>query len=167
MPNHAGAAQTTEASRHTSHPPQRLGAADGWTAYTYREKSGQVCYVVAEPRKSEPAHSRRKPAAALITHRPGENAANVVSFMQGYALKEGSEVSLDVGGVKFDLFSKGDSVWARTAELDKTIVEAMAKGKQAVVKSTPQKGPMTIDTYSLSGLAQALALIDKACGIKR
>jgi hypothetical protein len=65
------------------------------------------------------------------------------------------------------LFTKGDSAWAATADLDKTIVEAMAKGRQAILKATPQKGPPTSDSYSLSGFAQTLALIDKACGIKR
>jgi hypothetical protein len=103
----------------------------------------------------------------MVTHRPAEKVANVVSFVEGYPLKEGSDVSLDIGGAKFDLFTKNDSAWARTAELDKTIVEAMAKGKQAVVKGTSQKGPPTTDTYSLSGFAQALSLIDKACDIKR
>ena len=65
------------------------------------------------------------------------------------------------------MFTKGDTAWARTAELDKAIVEAMVKGKQAVVKGTPEKGPSTTDTYSLAGFAQALAMIDKACGVKR
>ena len=103
----------------------------------------------------------------MVTHRPGEKVANVVSFIEGYPLKEGSEVSLDVGGTKFDLFTQGDSAWARTSELDKSIVEAMAKGKQAIVKGMPQKGSATTDTYSLAGFAQALALIDKACDVKR
>jgi hypothetical protein len=43
----------------------------------------------------------------------------------------------------------------------------MAKGRQAILKATPQKGPPTSDSYSLSGFAKTLALIDKACGIKR
>src|SRR5437764_10951049 len=148
-------------------PAERLGTADAWTAYAYTEKSGKVCYLAGEPKKSEPAHGKRKRPLAMITHRPGEKIANVVSFAQGYPLKEGSEVSLDIGGAKFDLFTKGDGAWARTPELDKAIVDAMTKGKQAVVKGTPQKGPPTTDTYSLAGFAQALALIDKACDVKR
>lgn len=148
-------------------PPERLGAAAAWTAYTYDEKSGKVCYVASRPQKSEPNGARRKTPTAMVTHRPGENAANVVSFAEGYPLKEGSEVLLDVGGTRFDLFTKGDSAWAQTSDLDKTIVETMAKGKQAVVKGMPQKGPGSIDTYSLAGFAQALAMIDKACEIKR
>jgi Invasion associated locus B (IalB) protein len=148
-------------------PAELLGGLDAWKAYAYSEKSGKVCYLAGEPKKSQPASGKRQRPLAMITHRPGEKIANVVSFAEGYPLKEGSEVSLDIGGAKFDLFTKGDSAWARTPELDKSIVEAMAKGKQAIVKGTPQKGPATNDTYSLAGFAQALALIDKACDVKR
>jgi len=148
-------------------PSQRLGTAEGWTAYVYKDKTGQVCYLAGGPQKSEPANAKRKSPTAMVTHRSEEKVANVVSFVEGYTLKEGSDASLDIGGAKFDLFTKGDSAWARTADLDKTIVEAMAKGKQAIVKGTPQKGRPTTDTYALGGFAQALAMIDKACGIKR
>jgi invasion protein IalB len=148
-------------------PSERLGAAAAWTAYAYQEKSSKVCYLAGEPQKPEPAGRKRNHPLAMVTHRPGEKIANVVSFVEGYPLKEGSDVSLDIGGAKFDLFTKGDSAWARTAELDKVIVEAMAKGKQAVVKGIAQNGRPITETYSLDGFAQALALIDKACDVKR
>jgi Invasion associated locus B (IalB) protein len=154
-------------SEQASTASQRLGSAEGWTAYVYKEKSGQVCYIDGEPQKSEPANVKRKPPRATVTHRPDEKVANVVNFVEGYPLKEGSEVSLDIGGTKFDLFTKGDGAWARTSDLDKMIVEAMAKAKQAVVKGIPQKGRPTTDTYPLAGFAQALAMIDKACSVKR
>jgi Invasion associated locus B (IalB) protein len=148
-------------------PAERVGAIESWTAYAYQEKSGKVCYLTGEPRKSEPALGRRQHSLMMVTHRPGEKVANVVSFVKGYPLKEGSSVVLDIGGAKFDLFTKGDSAWARTAELDKAIVEALTKGKQVIVKGIPQKGQATTDTYSLAGFAQALSLIDKACDVKR
>ncbi len=156
-------------AKHSAAAPnvQRLGGAGSWSAYLYKEKSGRVCYMAGGPQKTEPAKFKRKLPAAMVTHRPEEGVANVVSFDVGYPLKEGSDVSLDVSGTHFDLFTKGDTAWSRTADLDKTIVGALAKGKQAVVKAMPQKGPSTTDTYSLSGFAQTLALIDKACGIKR
>ena len=164
----AGAAKEKPGgSEQASTTSQRLGASEGWTAYVYKEKSGQVCYIDGQPQKSEPANAKRKPPRATVTHRPDEKVANVVNFVVGYPLKDGSEVSLDLGGSKFDLFTKADGAWARTSDLDKTIVEAMAKAKQAVVKGIPQKGRPTTDTYSLTGFAQALAMIDKACGVKR
>jgi hypothetical protein len=169
MPSRASTTKKSGSPPHSSPttPSQRLGSFEAWTAYSYDEKSGKVCYLAGEPKKSEPAKARRKPPLAMVTHRPAEKIANVVSFVEGYPLKEGRDVSLDIGGAKFDLFTKGDSAWARTAELDKAIVEAMAKGKQAMVKGVPRKGQSTADTYSLAGFAQMLALIDTACDIKR
>ena len=144
-----------------------LGTFDSWTAYESQDKTGRVCYLVGQPQKSAPSGVARKSPMAMVTHRPAENIANVVSFVEGYPLKEGSDVALDVGASKFELFTKDDSAWARTSDLDKSIVTTLAKAKQAVVKGTPQKGPPTIDTYALAGFPQALAAIDKACGVKR
>src|ERR1051326_7571762 len=131
---------------------QPLGQSGSWTAY--------------QAQKSEPAGGSRK-AMAMVTHRPGEKIANVVSFVEGYPVKPGSEVQIDIGGSKFDLFTKDDSAWARTAELDRMIVASLGKAKQVVVRGAPQKGAATTDTYALAGFAKALALIDKACGVKR
>ncbi|HXC89718.1 MAG TPA: invasion associated locus B family protein [Stellaceae bacterium] len=171
LPSHA--AEPEKKPAHPKHAAaakpavQRLGGAGSWNAYLYKERSGRVCYLAGGPQKSEPAKFRRRSPTAMVTHRPEENVANVVSFAEGAPLKDGSDASLDVDGTHFDLFTKGDTAWSRTSDLDRTIVEAMAKGQHAVFKATPQKGSLTTDTYSLSGFAPTLALIDKACGIKR
>jgi hypothetical protein len=166
-----GGAQTVKPPAAPKHaaaaPAERLGGVGAWNAYLYKGKSGRVCYVAGAPQKSEPIKFKRRLPAAMVTHRPEANVANVVSFAEGYPLKPGTDASLAIDGTSFDLFTKGDSAWSRTSDLDKAIAGAMAKGKQAVVKGTPQKGPPTTDTYSLAGFAQSLALIDKACGVKR
>jgi hypothetical protein len=156
-----------------AHPPkatttvQRLGAVGGWSAYTYKDRSGQVCYVLGFPVKRESQSSKRKQAVMMVTHRPQEHVADVVSLEEGYLFKEGSDASLDVDGTKFDLFTKAATAWSRTPDLDKAIVAALAKGSHAAIEGTPQKGPRISDTYSLAGFSRALALIDKACGVTR
>ena len=167
-----GRAQTTQQQDAPKHPAatapaQRIGGVGAWNAYLYKAKSSRACYLAGAPQKSEPAKFKHKAPSLTVTHRPEENVFNVVSFDEGYLLKEGSDTTLAVDGTKFDLFTKGDTAWSRTADLDRAIVEAMAKGMQAVVKGVPQKGPPTTQTYSLAGFAQTLALIDKACGVKR
>jgi Invasion associated locus B (IalB) protein len=147
-------------------PAQRIGGVGGWSAYLYKGKSGRVCYLAGAPQKTEPKFKHKSPSAT-VTHRPEENVFNVVNFNEGYPLKEGSDASIDVDGTTFPLFTKGEGAWSRTSDLDKTIVEAMAKGKQAIVRGIPQKGSPTTETFSLAGFAQTLALIDKACGVKR
>ena len=146
---------------------QPLGRADAWSAYVSQDRSGKVCYLVGQPKKSEPPGQARKQPVVMVTHRPVEKIANVVSFVEGTPLKEGVDATLDVDGTKFELFTKDDSAWARTAELDSTIVSALARARQAVIHAVPQKGPPAADVYELSGFAKALALIDKACGVPR
>lgn len=163
-PEHAPAPAAPAAPK--SGAAQQLGQSGSWTAYQAQDGTGSVCYVIGQPQKSEPAAGARKPMA-MVTHRPSEKIANVVSFVEGYPLKPGSEVQIDIGGSKFDLFTKDDSAWARTAELDRMIVTSLGKAKQVTVRGTPQKGAATTDTYALAGFAKALALIDKACGVKR
>jgi hypothetical protein len=148
-------------------PAKPLGTIGAWTAYLAENKAGKVCYLVGHPEKSEPAAMKRKPAMAMITHRTEDNVSNVVSFDEGYPLNEESDVIVEIGREKFPLFAKNDTAWARTADLDKTMVNALAKERLVVVKAAPKKGRPTTDTYALSGFSKALTLIDKACDVRR
>jgi invasion associated locus B (IalB) protein len=167
-----GRAETAKKHAPPTHPAatavaQRIGGAGPWSAYLYKAASGPVCYLAGAPVKSEPTRFRRKPPSATVTHRPKENVFDVVNFFEGYLLKPGSDATLDIDGTNFDLFTKDDGAWSRTADIDKTIVEAMTRGRTAIIKGTPAKGQATTDTYSLSGFTATLAMIDKACGVKR
>jgi hypothetical protein len=146
-------------------PAKSLGGAGSWAAYLAQNRSGKVCYVVGRPEKVDAAANR--PVMAMVTHRTEDKVSNVVSFDTGMPLNEDDDVTLDVGGSKFSLFARNDTAWARTSELDRAIVTALRKEKEVVIKATPKKGRATVDTYSLAGFQKALALIDKACGVKR
>ena len=169
----AGAAPPKAQSKNAAKPVQqkegviKLGGAQGWDAYSDTEKGHKICYLVGEPSKSEPANAKRNKIYASVTHRPAEKVSNEVSFNAGYLFKDGSDAELIVDGRKFSLFTNKDSAWSRDAATDKAVVEALAKGKTAVLKGTSARGTETSDTYSLAGLTQALGQIDKACGVKR
>lgn len=146
--------------------PQLVGTYGAWTAYTFQEGSGKVCYMASQPRKAEGDYTSRGDIFALVTHRPAENSNNVISIVAGYPYKEGSEVALSVGRTAFTLFTHGDRAWARTAQIDNQIAEAIRKGSEMVVKGTSQRGTQTTDTYSLSGSSAAYEAISKACNVK-
>jgi invasion protein IalB len=145
----------------------KLGGAEGWEAYTDAGKGAKICYLIAKPSKSEPAGAKRSAVFASVTHRPGEKRTNEVSFTSGYLFKEGSDADLAIDGKTFSLFTNKEGAWTRDAATDKAVVDALAKGKQAVIKGTSARGTATTDTYALAGFSQALAQIDKACGVKR
>jgi invasion protein IalB len=143
--------------------PTALGTFDDWTAYTYKNAAGTVCYVVSKPKGSEPKNIKRDPAFFLVTHRPAQKVRNEVSTIIGYPFKENTTVSLTVDKSAFELFTNGDGAWADTAAKDKQIVTAMLKGQKLSVKGTSRRGTQTTDTYSLSGIKAALAKIDEIC----
>jgi len=147
--------------------PVELGKTQDWAAWSFAEKGAKVCYLLGHPAKSQPAKLNRGRIDAIITHRPGEKAVNVVNFDVGYTFKEGTDAELDIDGKKFTLFTEKDAAWARDAATDKAVVEALAKGKQATLKGTSAHGTVTTDTYKLTGFSEILSAIDKACGIKR
>jgi invasion protein IalB len=155
------------AAQATGQDITKLGSAEGWDAFSDAVKGHKICYLIGKPAKSEPASAKRGPIFASVTHRPSEKRTNEVSFTVGYLFKEGSDAELTVDGKKFSLFTNKEGAWAQDATTDKAVVEALAKGKQAVIKGTSVRGTQTTDTYSLAGFSQALAQIDKACGIKR
>lgn len=146
--------------------PQEIGGGKNWTAYAYTEKGKKVCYMLAHPVKSEPSKLKRGRVDAMVTHRPAEKALSVVNFDVGYPFKEGSSAELDIDGKKFTLFTNRDAAWDADAAADKAVTEALAKGKDAVLKGTSAHGTVTTDTYSLDGFTAALTAIDKACGVK-
>jgi hypothetical protein len=145
----------------------KLGGAQGWQAYLDSAKGQKICYLIGEPSKSEPGNAKRAKIFASVTHRPHDKISNEVSFNAGYLFKEGSDAELTVDNKKFELFTNKDAAWAHDAATDKALVDALAKGKQAVMKGVSARGTATIDTYTLAGFGQALGEIDKACGVKR
>jgi hypothetical protein len=147
--------------------PQTLGAGKIWAAYSFGPKDAKVCYLVGKPAKSEPASAKRGRVDALVTHRPAEHAVNVVNFDLGYTAKPDAKAELEIDGKKFSLFIDKEAAWTNDAAADKAVTEALAKGKRATIKGMSAHGTATTDTYSLEGLAAALALIDKACNVKR
>ena len=146
---------------------EHLGDAQGWSAFAETDKNAKACYLVGRPVKSEPQNVKRGEIYVYVTHRPAEKAYNVVSFAAGYPYKDGSDAELAVDSHKFTLFTNKESAWTRDAAMDKAVVEAMAKAKQALLRGASARGTVTTDTYDLDGFAAMLAQIDKACGVRR
>lgn len=147
--------------------PKLLGNHKDWSAYSFEEGGKKVCYISSTPKSSEPKGARRGAVYTLVTHRPSENTHDVFNTVVGYPLRKGSEIAVEVDKKSFALFTDGESGWARDAETDKALAAAMRAGNRMVVKGVSQRGTNTADSYSLSGVGDALDAIATACGVKR
>lgn len=145
--------------------PTLIGQFGTWGAYSAAPNGKKVCFALAKPSssKTNPPNRPRDRAYAFVSTRPAEKVNNEVSVMIGYALKPGSESSVEVGGAAFAMYSQGDGLWIKNAAEEERMVEAMRKSADLVVKGMSSKGTETTDTFSLKGLAQALDKIAQDC----
>jgi Invasion associated locus B (IalB) protein len=159
------AAPTAAASVTGGAEPTLVGQFGTWGAYTATPNGKKVCFALAKPSASRtnPANRPRDPAYAFVSTRPAEKVINEVSIMIGYALKPGSESTLEVGGGTYAMYTQGDGLWIKNAAEEERMVEAMRKSADVVVKGVSAKGTETIDTFSMKGLAQALDRLSQDC----
>ncbi|OAF16853.1 MULTISPECIES: invasion associated locus B family protein [Bradyrhizobium] len=145
--------------------PTLIGQFGTWGAYSATPNGKKVCFALAKPAssKTNPPNRPRDPAYAFVSTRPAEKVNNEVSVMIGYALKPGSESTVEVGGAAFAMYTQGDGLWIKNAAEEERMVEAMRKSADLVVKGVSAKGTETTDTFSLKGLAQALDKIAQDC----
>ncbi len=145
--------------------PTLIGQFGTWGAYTATPNGKKVCFALAKPSssKTNPPNRPRDPAYAFVSTRPAEKVTNEVSVMIGYALKPGSESSLEVGGASYAMYAQGDGLWIKNAAEEERMVEAMRKAAEVTIKGMSAKGTETTDTFSLKGLAQALDRLAQDC----
>jgi hypothetical protein len=150
--------------------PRSLGTFDAWTAIELVERTGKICYMVGRPSQSEPRGARRGEIMLTVSHRPGSNQQNQVSFHAGYPYKGGAPVVVEIERRKFEMFTRPevdeDAAWTPDANADKGLVDAMRSGRSLTVKGTSARGTETTDTIPLTGFARALTEINKACNIR-
>ncbi|WP_312017327.1 MULTISPECIES: invasion associated locus B family protein [unclassified Bradyrhizobium] len=145
--------------------PTLIGQFGTWGAYTATPNGKKVCFALAKPSssKTNPPNRPRDPAYAFVSTRPAEKVINEVSVMIGYALKPGSESSLEVGGASYAMYTQGDGLWIKNAAEEERMVDAMRKAADVTVKGVSAKGTETTDTFSLKGLSQALDKLAQDC----
>ena len=145
--------------------PTLIGQFGTWGAYTATPNGRKVCFALAKPSssKTNPPNRPRDPAYAFVSSRPAEKVVNEVSIMIGYALKPGSESSLEVGGSAYAMYTQGDGLWIKNAAEEDRMVDAMRKSADVTVKGMSAKGTETTDVFSLKGLSQALDRLAQDC----
>ncbi len=140
----------------------------GWRTYNYRENGQDICYMMLRPSRSgmKRASTDKDPRdepVFMVSFRPSESVVPIVNFKPGYGFKDGSEASLIIDKQVFRLFTVRDGAWARTAGIDRAIVDAMLAGKSMVAQGNSLKGSKSADQFDLKGAKAAYQTIAKAC----
>ena len=68
-----------------------------------------------------------------------------------------------VDQASFEMLPKGGNLWVKNAAKESALIAEMRKGAKLVIKAASLRGHQSIDTYSLSGFAQAMDRLQKEC----
>lgn len=141
--------------------PVQVGTFGDWGAYLAKGKS-KTCYALAKPtdRKGE---GKKESAYIFIADRPAEKVRNEVSIIMGFAMKESGSPTAKIGTTSYDLVSKGQNAWIKNPDDEAKFVDALKHNFKLTVKAAPQRGPVTTDTYTLTGFKPALERVTKDC----
>ena len=122
-----------------------------------------VCYMGAQPKKTQGKYKKRDETYILITHRPAKKSFGVVSLRAGYAFKKDTEATATIGADTFRLFTNVGHAFAHDKKTDVALVKAMIRGARMIIQGISSRGTKTTDIYSLKGVGAAWKAINKAC----
>ena len=156
----AGALVAAEAKAQTVALVDNQGT---WSLYADTAVPKQVCFVASAPQAVEPIGANRGPIYFYISAWPKDGIKMEPSVKAGYPVKADKDMTVTIGTDTFKMFAKGDRGFVSDPTEELKLIESMKKGENAVVKGTSVKGTNTIDTYSLTGLSQALDKMATTC----
>jgi hypothetical protein len=139
---------------------ERFGA---WGLYADTATPKAVCFIASQPQAVEPIGANRGPIYFYISAWPKDGVKTEPSVKVGYPVDSAKDMSVTIGTDVFKLFVKDERGFVADPTEELKLIEAMKKGSTAIVKATSQRGTNTTDTYSLSGLSQALTKLAETC----
>lgn len=146
----------------------RVAVKTDW--HVFVEDNPKECWGVSLPTETVNTRDGRVVAAnrgqiqLMVSFNPSAGANGQVAFTGGYPFRPGSQVSVDISGTAFSLFTDGEWAWPSDASDDAKIVAAMKRGSDAVVTGVSSRGTTTKDTFSLLGFTAAVEEAGKRCG---
>jgi len=144
-----------------------IGKFGGWIASRIMEGGHPVCYMslTVSPPPVKKAKSKRGNIVLMITHRPADNSTDVVSYSAGLKFKPASEAIVTIGSKTFNLFTQGDTAWARDSAADRELAATIRNAETMLVTGVSAQNISLSDTISLKGSFAAYSAISKACGL--
>ena len=143
---------------------KKLGNFGNWSVYS---KSQKLCYMIAEPEKSEGKYKVRG-RVRIVVYRNSDKKENnnLVGFDFGYTFPENSKATIEIDTNKaFKLTTFGQTAWTgNKTKTDRQIINEMTNGNTLIAVGQSRRGTTTKDTYSLEGFTKAFEKITNYCG---
>jgi invasion protein IalB len=165
---HFGAAAFAAAAFFTALPAwaqevSKLATMVDWALYTDAASPHLFCFITSAPKSSDPADTKREAPRVYISAWPKDGVKGEFSVRLGFPAKKGTEITAAVGTQTFRMFASSERAFVQDATAELKLLEAMRKGARLSVSATTATGTAVTDSYSLSGLGQAMGELQSTC----
>lgn len=143
--------------------PMLVMESKDWKVVTAQSGKGKVCFAMTKPTKMEPPSLKHGDVFLFVSTRTAENVRNEPSLQFGYPLKEGSRVTIDIDGKKYEFFTRGDGAWFEKSSEYAAFLDALKKGKKMTATGASARGNPTSYVFSLAGVSGAIDGASKEC----
>ncbi len=134
-----------------------------WVLYSHTGQPAKICFISAQPREKKPSGYAKEPSYFYISAWPDNGIKAEVSVNIGKDLESGSGVTVQIGGSRYRLFTKGNKAFVEQPNDEIKLIEAMKKGSFMVVRATVSDGTAIEETYSLLGVTAAVNSLRRGC----
>jgi Invasion associated locus B (IalB) protein len=134
-----------------------------WALHTTGEGGQKLCFAATVLKQPGTGPTKRTDSVLYISAWPKDGIKSEISIKLGYAAKNASGAKATVGKDSFKLFIKDERAYVADATQELKLLDVMKKGAKLVVEATAENGSIVSDTYSLSGITQALQAQAAAC----
>ncbi len=143
--------------------PQSIGVFQDWEALKIDDASEKLCWVSANPIKSDTAVARETPLF-MVSHRPDQKVFNEVSYFAGEELVKENPVVVTVDNqTVFNLSPRDSWAWIKNETEESRAVNVLKHGSKLVVSVKLKSGMKINDEFSLLGFTAAYDAAKKAC----
>ena len=134
-----------------------------WSLYADAKSPLLFCFVASESKSSDPKGATRDAPHLYISAWPKDGVKTEISFRMGFPVMAASEPSVNIGEAQFKLFANEDRIYVKDPTQEPKLVDVMKKGTDLKAAVTSERGTTVTDSYSLSGLGQAMGKLQDEC----
>jgi invasion protein IalB len=137
-----------------------------WSTMRVELSASRLCFAVTQARSRAArgtAVAEGRTSHVHVASWPQAGVKAEVSVRTGTALRTSVPAQIAIGSEQFALFTKLDGAYVENPIDELKLLEAMKKGSQMTFTAQTEAGSPVSDTFSLSGLAAALAHVTQGC----
>jgi len=142
--------------------PRVIGTNDSWSAWRSDQNKSAACYVYTDASSMKPVHLDHGRVTLFVRRLNRGKVRTEASLQVGYEFAP-SAIRIAVDGKRFTMIPQGNYAWLRRTEREAEFVQALKKGRMAIVEATSRRGNKTTYSFPLNGFTAVMKKARQGC----